>query len=159
MNHKKTLTPTKKKLEIPLYFRDGRAPVPENDAISKRMSANKAKNTRPEIILRRSLWVCKLRGYRLHWKKAPGTPDIAFPGKKIAIFVNGCFWHRCPYCVPSTPKTHSNFWKEKFEKNQARDKKKIALLRQAGWRTFVFWECEIKSNISGCLKKIGSYIK
>lgn len=136
------------------YIRDGRAPIPKNSSISRIMSANKYKNTKPEILLRKELFKHNIRGYRLHWDKVPGRPDIAFPGKKFAIFVNGCFWHRCPYCEPSMPKSHSDFWKEKFAKNIERDKRKLELLSVQGWRTLVLWECQIKEDIDKCLSEI-----
>ena len=99
------------------YLRDGRAPIPVDEKTSKVMRANKGKNTKPELYLRKALWHHGVKGYRLHWKKVPGRPDLAFPGKKIAIFINGCFWHRCPTCNPSTPKSNTKFWTEKFKKN------------------------------------------
>ena len=80
------------------YIRDKRSPKPLSESTSKVMSANKAKNTKPEIALRKALWSEGYKGYRLNWKNVPGRPDIAYPGKKIAIFVNGCYWHRCPKC-------------------------------------------------------------
>ena len=131
----------------PKYIRDGRSPIPKKESTSKVMQSNKGKNTKPEIVLRKELWKSNIKGYRLHWKKAPGRPDIAFPQKKIAIFVNGCFWHRCPYCNLSLPKSHSEFWTEKFDKNIARDKKKIELLKNIGWKVLVIWECMIKNDI------------
>jgi DNA mismatch endonuclease, patch repair protein len=110
------------------------------------MSANKAKNTKPELILRRALCKNHLSGYRLHWNKAPGHPDISYPGKKIAIFVNGCFWHRCPYCKPSFPKTHVQFWKKKFKNNVARDQRKNKELCDQGWKVIIAWECRIRED-------------
>lgn len=128
------------------YLRDGRAPIPLKETTSRVMSANRAKNTTPEITLRKQLSQEGIRGYRLNWKKAPGSPDIAFPGKKIAIFINGCFWHRCPYCKPRLPKTHRIFWKQKFAKNISRDKEKVATLRKNGWKVLTIWECQIKKH-------------
>ncbi len=118
------------------------------------MSSNKAKNTKPELKLRKALYADGIRGYRLNWKKVPGKPDIAFPGKKIGIFINGCYWHRCPYCELSLPKTNTDFWKKKFEKNIKRDKKKEKELLDLGWTVLVFWECKIKTNIKDCINKI-----
>ena len=126
------------------YIRDGRAPIPEKESTSRVMSANKAKNTSPEIFFRKALWSNGIKGYRLHWKKAPGRPDIAFPSKKIAIFVNGCYWHRCPHCKPHMPKSNVDFWEEKFRKNKNRDIKKEKDLKKEGWKVFTVWECEIK---------------
>lgn len=82
------------------YIRDGRAPIPESEITSKVMSAVRGKDTKPELALRKALKDVGIQGYRLHWKRAPGRPDIAYPGSKVAIFVHGCFWHRCPYCNP-----------------------------------------------------------
>jgi len=121
------------------------------------MSAIRAKNTQPEIILRKALFRAGFRGYRLNYRKVVGSPDICFPKNKIAIFVHGCFWHWCPRCQPTLPKTHSSFWKAKFTKNRARDKKKLALLQQDDWITLVFWECEIKKNLGRCIKKVARY--
>ena len=136
------------------YYRDKRSPKPLNESTSKVMSANKAKNTKPEITLRKALWSEGHKGYRLNWKKAPGRPDIAYPGKKIAIFVNGCYWHRCPKCNLPLPKTNTDFWKEKFDKNVKRDKKKNDELLSLDWIVLVFWECDIKSDISNSIQKI-----
>lgn len=140
------------------YIRDGRAPIPKNENISKVMSANKAKNTKPEILFRKALWYAGIKGYRLNWKKVPGRPDIAFPGKKIAIFIHGCYWHRCPYCNPSFPKSNVEFWDEKFKKNVARDKKKTKELKLQGWKVIVIWECELKNNPGKQIEKIKSIL-
>ena len=136
------------------YIRDGRAPIPESEITSKKMSSIRAKNTKPELILRKALFHNGLPGYRLHWQKAPGKPDISYPGKKIAIFVNGCFWHRCPYCNPPFPKSHVDFWYEKFNKNIERDKRKIQDLERLGWNVLVLWECQIIENVDDCVSKI-----
>ena len=136
------------------YYRDKRSPKPLNESTSKVMSANKAKNTKPEITLRKALWSEGHKGYRLNWKKAPGRPDIAYPGKKIAIFVNGCYWHRCPKCNLPLPKTNTDFWNEKFDKNVKRDKKKNDELLSLDWIVLVFWECDIKSDISNLIQKV-----
>ena len=112
------------------------------------MSSNKAKNTKPEILLRKELWKHGVRGYRLHYKDIPGRPDIAFIKPKLAVFVNGCFWHRCPNCNLSIPKNNAQFWKEKFHKNIQRDALRINQLTKIGWKVIVAWECELKTNIN-----------
>ncbi|WP_230740287.1 very short patch repair endonuclease [Methanooceanicella nereidis] len=140
------------------FIRDGRSPIPESEVTSRVMSSIRGKDTKPELKLRKALRDAGLSGYRLHWKKAPGRPDIAYPGKKIAIFVHGCFWHRCPKCNPPTTKTHKNFWDEKFRKNVERDKKKTEALVNTGWKVFVFWECEIESDLQKCVDQIHEYI-
>lgn len=136
------------------YLRDGRTPIPVSDAISRVMSSNRAKDTKPEILLRKLLWRYGLKGFRLHWKKVPGRPDIAFPGKKIAIFVNGCFWHRCPHCKLPLPKTNTEFWKEKFKRNVDRDSLKIEQLHNESWHVLTIWECEIKTETPSIIEKI-----
>jgi len=140
------------------YLRDGRAPIPENEKISRVMSANKGKNTKPELILRKTLYHSGLPGYRLHWKKAPGKPDICYPSRKLAIFINGCFWHRCPYCNPPMPKSNTAFWEEKFMRNFERDKRKINELESEGWKVIVFWECEIKNELERSIRKVSAKI-
>jgi len=108
------------------------------------MQANRGKNTGPEMRLRRLLREAGYPGYRLHWKKAPGRPDIAYPGRKVAIFVNGCYWHRCPYCGPSAPKSNAEFWEAKFVANEARDARQVADLEAEGWTVVTVWECELR---------------
>lgn len=136
------------------YIRDGRAPIPEKIVTSKVMSANKAKNTKPEVLLRKALTNAGIKGYRLHWKKAPGSPDIAFPKRKLAVFVNGCYWHRCPHCKLTIPKSNTDFWKKKFKRNKERDQEKIRLLKKSGWNVIVIWECMIKKDILDVVKII-----
>jgi len=140
------------------YIRDGRAPLPLRESTSRVMSANKGKNTKPEIIFRKYLWKLGLRGYRIHPKNILGKPDIVFPKYKLVIFINGCFWHRCPICNLPLPKTNTDFWAEKFQKNRERDNKINLELAQMGWKVIVIWECEIKRSINDCyLKVIGLF--
>jgi DNA mismatch endonuclease (patch repair protein) len=90
-------------------------------------------------------------GYRVHWRidDSDGRyicrPDICYPGRKIAIFVHGCFWHRCPSCNPSMPKTNIEYWKSKFERNVERDRSKQERLVNLGWDVRTIWECELES--------------
>jgi DNA mismatch endonuclease (patch repair protein) len=118
------------------------------------MSANKATDTKPEIILRQALWHSGIRGYRLHWRKVPGRPDIAYPSRKLAIFVNGCFWHRCPTCNLPLPKNNQDFWQLKFQKNVERDVQKVAELVAMGWEVMTVWECEIKDDLPKVIRYI-----
>jgi DNA mismatch endonuclease (patch repair protein) len=108
------------------------------------MSGNKAKDTQPELLVRQALCRYGLRGYRLHPKQVPGKPDICYISRKIAIFVNGCYWHRCPYCKYSLPKHNRSFWKQKFLNNIKRDTQKAGQLRKESWKVIVLWECQIK---------------
>src|SRR4051812_40100718 len=120
-----------------------RNPTPTSAVVSRTMQANRAKDTKPERILRKKLWDCGLRGYRLHSARVPGRPDIGFPGQKLAIFVHGCFWHRCPRCKLPLPKSNRPFWIKKFRRNRARDKRKARALSKLGWRVIQVWECQL----------------
>jgi DNA mismatch endonuclease (patch repair protein) len=139
---------------MPQYQRDGRAPVPESENTSKVMSANRGKDTGPEVLLRKALWAKGVRGYRVHPKDLPGRPDIVFPKYRMVVMVNGCFWHRCPNCKPSVPKTHTDFWNEKFKRNIERDSRVTRELQDMGWRSVVVWECSIKTNVNEVVKRI-----
>ena len=110
------------------------------------MQANRSKNTKPELLVRQKLREAGLTGYRLHWKKAAGKPDVCFPGRKVAVFVNGCYWHRCPHCALPMPKTNVEFWSQKFERNRSRDERDQRELLASGWKVLVVWECRLKGD-------------
>ncbi|MBF8678602.1 very short patch repair endonuclease [Pseudomonas fulva] len=113
---------------------------------SRMMSGIRAKNTKPELMVRRFLHAHGYR-FRIHRKDLPGNPDLVFPKLKVCIFVHGCFWHRHPRCRYATnPKTRPEFWSDKFQKNVARDLTNIDSLEKAGWRVLVVWECQLKNN-------------
>lgn len=120
------------------------SPKASSPNVSKVMRANKAMGTKPELALRKFLCENGFRGYRLNWSKAIGRPDVSYPSRKLAIFVHGCFWHRCPICATSLPKTNTEFWKKKFELNVSRDTAKKESLEASGWEVLELWECEIK---------------
>ena len=125
------------------YLRDGRAPIPRHEATSRAMRANKARDTRPELALRHALTLQGATGFTLHQPNLPGRPDVAFPKDRLAVFVHGCFWHRCPMCKPRLPKSHQRFWAAKFESNRLRDERKRRLLRRFGWSVMTLRECRI----------------
>jgi DNA mismatch endonuclease (patch repair protein) len=118
------------------------------------MKANRAKDSKPEQVLRSALRVAGYPGYRLNWKRAPGRPDISYPGRKVAIFVHGCYWHHCPQCNPNLPKSNPEFWARKFELNRERDSRKRRELEQADWRVYEIWEHEIRDRIDGVVVEI-----
>jgi DNA mismatch endonuclease (patch repair protein) len=118
------------------------------------MKSNRGKNTLPEVMLRTALSKAGIKGYRLHLKDVPGRPDIAFPKSRLAVFVNGCFWHRCPKCALPMPKSHTAFWSRKFELNKQRDERKTRGLKSMGWRVMTIWECEIRGNLGDCVKRV-----
>ena len=89
----------------------------------------------------------RLGGYRLNWKKAPGRPDIAYPGRKVAVFVHGCYWHHCPRCYPNLPKSNPEFWARKFELNRERDARKRRDLEPIGWVVVEAWECDVRERL------------
>ncbi len=109
------------------------------------MSRIQGRNTFPELAVRKVLYSKGLR-YRLHYRLA-GKPDIVFPGKKIAIFINGCFWHKHKGCKNFVyPRTNADFWKQKIDGNVKRDMINYAKLKEEGWKILIVWECEIEDN-------------
>ncbi len=122
------------------------ADVHDKATRSYNMSRIRNKNTKPEILIRKFLFKNGFR-YRINVKKLPGTPDIVLPKYKTVIFINGCFWHghnNCKYF--KLPETRKEWWKNKIEKNIDNDFKKQNLLREAGYKVIVVWECEIKNR-------------
>ena len=108
------------------------------------MQAIKGRNTKPEMIVRSYLFSKGLR-FRVNVGKLPGTPDSVLKKRKCAIFVNGCFWHGHQGCF-ILPKTNTEFWENKIQRNINRDRKNIIKLESMGWRTLVVWECEIRKK-------------
>jgi len=142
------------------YVRDKRSPVPKNEHVSKSMRGNKSTDTKPEILLRKMLGAKGIRGYRLHYKKVAGRPDIAFVGKKTAVFVHGCFWHRCPTCNLNMPKHNTHYWQHKFDGNTSRDAAKKLQLENEGWRVVTIWECELKKEkLETSIQKIADVLE
>lgn len=120
------------------------ADVHSNLIRSYNMSQIRSKDTKPELIIRRFLHSKGYR-FRLHDTKLPGKPDIVLKKLKTGIFVHGCFWHGhkgCKYFV--TPKTRTQWWMDKINRNNLNDKSKKQLLEESGWKTITIWECEIK---------------
>lgn len=114
---------------------------------SRRMARIKAKNSGPELIVRRLVHSMGFR-YRLHAKTLPGTPDLVFASRRKVIFVHGCFWHRhrkqtCR--LARLPKSRLDFWETKLEGNRLRDLKNKRRLRQDGWAVLEVWECELQN--------------
>jgi DNA mismatch endonuclease (patch repair protein) len=126
------------------------------EARSERMALVRSANTRPEKVVRRALTASGWR-YRLHMRSVPGTPDIAIPSVKVAIFVHGCFWHRHPGCSRTrTPKTRVSFWENKFQANVQRDHRTLRRVRRAGWTPVIVWECvsERSENLRQVLRRV-----
>lgn len=110
------------------------------------MASIRSKNTKPEILVRRYLWQQGFR-YRLNNPRLPGHPDIVLRKYRTCIFINGCFWHGhegCKYFV--VPKTNTEFWVKKINRNRDRDKEQHKKLATMGWHVIVVWECQLKSE-------------
>ena len=110
-------------------------------------------NATTELRLGKLLWSAGLKGYRKHWHVA-GRPDFAWPGRKVAVFVDGCFWHGCR--CKRLPKNNAAFWRKKIEGNRRRDKRISGTLRRQGWKVIRIKECTVLRPSSLC--KIASAI-
>ena len=110
------------------------------------MAAVHSKNTKPEMVVRKLVFGLGYR-YRLHVASLPGKPDLVFPGRRKAIFVHGCFWHRHTNCRYATsPKSRVEFWEAKFAANVARDRRTNRELRRLGWSVLTVWQCQLKDH-------------
>lgn len=110
---------------------------------SEQMARVRTRHTAPELQLRREIWHMGLR-FRLH-AKLPGRPDLVFPTPRVAVFVDGCFWHRCPQHA-TNPKQNGEFWKQKLAGNVARDRRVDYELRQLGWTVIRLWEHTVEEK-------------
>lgn len=123
---------------------------------SENMRRIRGKDTAPELAVRKLCREIGFPGYRVHRKGLPGKPDLAWIGRKLAIFVHGCFWHGhdCAEGIRK-PKSNLDYWIPKIERNKQRDAESLSALRAAGWDVFVVWECEIseKANLSMKLQR------
>lgn len=109
---------------------------------SRNMARIRSIDTQAELRVRRIAHAIGYR-FRIHRYDLPGTPDLVFPSRRVALFVNGCFWHRHEGCRrAAVPKTRTAFWEDKFRKTLQRDRRAEADLTDLGWRIEVIWECE-----------------
>ena len=124
------------------------------------MSKISSKDTKPEILVRKSLFSKGFR-YRINVKTLPGKPDIVLPKYKTIIFVNGCFWHGHNCKKGKLPSSNTDFWKEKISNNKSRDAKNSDLLVKLGWKVIIIWQCEISKidNRTKILNKLLEDIK
>lgn len=111
---------------------------------SQVMSRIRAKDTRPEMIVRRMLHKAGYR-YRLHDASLPGKPDLVFAGRRKVIFVHGCFWHLHSCARATIPKSRVEFWTKKLNANRERDNRNLVELRRQGWSVFTVWECQLSN--------------
>lgn len=125
---------------------------------SQVMSKIRSKNTKPELILRSALHKLGYR-FRIHRNDLPGKPDIVLPKYHTVIFVHGCFWHYHKDCREGRiPDTNSKFWKEKLQKNKARDEKHVRKLRRLGWKVMRVWECQIEKKPEKVMNRIEKFL-
>lgn len=118
------------------------------------MSRIRGKDTKIEVLVRKYLFSKGFR-FRKNDKRYPGKPDVVLPKFKTVIFVNGCFWHQHPGCKNATiPKTRTEFWVQKLNKNISNDNRNQDLLREMGWTVIVVWECELEKDFEGVMKSI-----
>ena len=134
-----------------MAYDDARTDVLTEEQRRRCMAANKGRNTKPELLLRKKLWSLGLR-YRIG-HNLPGKPDIVFVSHRLAIFVDGCFWHRCPEHF-RMPRTNHEFWKRKIARNVVRDALVNEQLAAAGWRVIRIWEHELRQDFDGVIIRI-----
>jgi len=107
------------------------------------MSRIRSRDTKPEMVVRRALHAAGLR-YRLHRKELPGRPDLVFPGRRVVLFVHGCFWHQHGCLLSHAPASRMEYWGPKLRGNRERDARNTLALETAGWTVMQIWECETR---------------
>ncbi|WP_206074018.1 very short patch repair endonuclease [Marixanthomonas spongiae] len=126
---------------------------------SKIMSRIGGKNTKPEMLFRRALWAKGIR-YRVHSKQLPGKPDVSIKKYKLAIFIDGEFWHGYNWNEKKeTIKSNRGFWIPKIERNMQRDREVNQQLQEMGYTVFRFWEREVKNQLKKCINDVMVYIQ
>jgi DNA mismatch endonuclease (patch repair protein) len=119
----------------------------------------RGKNTTPERLFRSALHRAGFR-FRLHRKDLPGSPDIVLSKYKTIIFIHGCFWHGHADCKKATlPKTNTDFWQNKLEKNRARDARAVSDLENAGWHVRIIWQCRLRRELSPVIAELSDLLK
>lgn len=120
------------------------------------MQKIKSSNTQQELMVRSMLHRLGFR-FRIHRKDLPGTPDIVLPGRRIVLFVHGCFWHGHGCRIGALPKSNLDYWKPKIEANRARDQRTEAELASLGWRVVTVWQCEL-SDMETLSKRLMEFL-
>jgi DNA mismatch endonuclease, patch repair protein len=119
---------------------------------SRIMAAVKGKNTGPEMILRKALYAAGVRGWRCHYRRVAGTPDIAWPSKRVAVFVDGAFWHGHPSRY--RPGRSGTYWDDKIARNVERDRAVDDELARLGWSVVRIWDFEVKRDVPGAVARV-----
>jgi len=132
------------------------SPSPERSRI---MAAIRSRDTKPEMLVRSLLRALGFSGYRLHRKDLPGKPDIAYLGRRKAIFVHGCFWHGHTCKMGARmPKVNEIYWSTKIARNRDRDAICAAELAKLGWYVLVIWECELR-NLEAASDRLDAFMR
>lgn len=124
-------------------------------SISRKMRSIRKSGTSPELRLRLGLARKGVSGWIVNCKEVEGNPDLMFWSQRLAVFVDGCFWHGCPICG-HTPQRNNPFWTEKFRTNRRRDKQVNRALRMSGIEVMRFWEHQILNGVDACVERISS---
>lgn len=154
MTYRRLPTSRRALAERPLAATDRRNPDPSSLAARIAMVANVGRGTSPELALRRLLRAAGARGYRVDRRVEGVRPDVVFARERVAVFLHGCFWHRCPTCRYPLPRAHRDFWAAKFRANRRRDRAKRSRLEAAGWRVVEVWEHELRDAPSRILRRV-----
>jgi DNA mismatch endonuclease, patch repair protein len=116
------------------------------------MSRIRSRDTKPELALRRALHASGERGWRCHNRQLPGRPDVAFTRWRVAVFVDGCFWHGHPDYF--TPGKSGAYWDAKIARTKERDRLADAALAEAGWTVLRFWDFEVEKDLEACVAAV-----
>jgi DNA mismatch endonuclease (patch repair protein) len=130
----------------------GRRPAPLNALVSAQMSRMPRTSTRPELLIRRELHRRGMR-FRVNYRLLPGRPDIAFTRAKVAVFIDGCFWHKCPL-HGTAPRNNAAWWAAKLQRNVERDREKDDRLTTLGWTVMHFWEHENPMDVADSIETL-----
>ena len=133
------------------------SPPASSAAVRSSMVGNRSFDTKPEIAMREALTASGLKHFAVR-SNLPGTPDIVFETEKVAVFVHGCYWHRCPYCSLRLPATNLDYWTAKFARTRARDKLNARTLRAAGWSVVIVWECKLRKNPKRQVRRVHHWL-
>lgn len=125
-------------------------------AVFKTMSGNRGKDTKMEVKVRKALWAAGYR-YRKNNRKLYGTPDISFPGLRVVVFLDSCYWHGCPLHF-KLPKTNAEFWRQKIGRNIERDADVTRHYVEEGWIILRFWEHEVNEDFNHVIRVIRHYV-
>lgn len=131
-------------------------PKASSPAVFKTMSGNRGKDTKMEVKVRKALWAAGYR-YRKNNRKLYGTPDISFPGLRVVVFLDSCYWHGCPLHF-KLPKTNADFWHQKIGRNIERDADVIQHYVEEGWVILRFWEHQVNDDFDHVIYTITHFV-